>query len=311
VLEERGKDPFTFEQEIRKHLQRGRGKITMSRIYEALRQRERENRSKGTNSPEPAVSAVLPNLGIPEPAEPIGIHSATVEARATSRLIALTDPRSLGAEKFRSLATRLENLRRERELKSVQITSSIVNEGKTLVSANLAITLAAECSAKVLLIEGDLRRPALASRLGLTKLTGLRQWWDTRDQGLAQFMYKLNEWPLFFVAAGGVWEQPSHLLQSRRFAEAFLSLTGAFDWILVDSTPMTPAVDANLWSRLVDGTLLVVREGVAPVNALKKGLEALDNPKLVGIVLNEASEFDRNYYQDQYYTSQDRELYES
>ncbi|HEY2118824.1 MAG TPA: CpsD/CapB family tyrosine-protein kinase [Candidatus Acidoferrum sp.] len=283
----------------------------MSRIYEALRQRERENRSKGLDSPEPVISAVLPNHGIPEPAEPIGIRPAVVEARATSRLVALTEPRSLGAEKFRSLATRLENLRRERALKSVQITSSVVGEGKTLVSANLAITLAAECAAKVLLIEGDLRRPALASRLGLTDLTGLHQWWDTRDQGLTQFLYRLNQWPLFFLAAGGVWDQPSHLLQSRRFADAFLSMTGAFDWIVVDSTPMTPAVDASLWSRLVDGTLLVVREGVAPVNAVKKGLEALDNPKLLGVVLNEASEFDRTYYQDQYYTSQEKELYES
>jgi Mrp family chromosome partitioning ATPase len=64
---------------------------------------------------------------------------------------------------------------------------------------------------------------------------------------------------------------------------------------------MSPTVDANLWSRLVDGTLLVVREGVAPIKALKIGVKGLDNPKWLGIVLNEASEFDRVNYKDQYY----------
>jgi capsular exopolysaccharide synthesis family protein len=282
----------------------------MSRIYEALRRMERESHPPDAGSPDPTTPTGLPNIGIQEPVDPIGVRSAMMEGRATSRLVALTDPTSLGAEKFRSLATRLENLRRERELKSLQITSSIVNEGKTLVSANLAITLAKECAAKVLLVEGDLRRPALSSQLGLTELTGLRQWWDGQDLGMAQFVYRLNQWPLFFLAAGGPWEQPSHFLQSGRFAEAFLSLTSGFDWILVDSTPMSPTADANLWSRLVDGTLLVVREGVAPVKALKKGLQALDNPKLVGIVLNEASDIDRTYYEDQHYTLQEKEKHE-
>jgi Mrp family chromosome partitioning ATPase len=64
---------------------------------------------------------------------------------------------------------------------------------------------------------------------------------------------------------------------------------------------MLPVIDANLWSRLVDGTLLVVREGVAPLKALKNGLQSLDHPKLIGVVVNEASEFDQIDYNGQYY----------
>ena len=64
---------------------------------------------------------------------------------------------------------------------------------------------------------------------------------------------------------------------------------------------MLPIVDANLWSRLVDGTLLIVREGVTPIKALKMGVKGLDNPKWLGVVLNEASDFDRVNYTDQYY----------
>ena len=69
---------------------------------------------------------------------------------------------------------------------------------------------------------------------------------------------------------------------------------------------MLPIVDVNLWSKLLDGTLLVVREGVAPVKALKRGLQALDHPKLIGVVVNEATEFDQVGYEGQYYGGSDR-----
>ncbi len=106
---------------------------------------------------------------------------------------------------------------------------------------------------------------------------------------------------LWFLSAGPPCDQPSQILQSARFAQAFVRLVGGFDWVVVDSTPMSPIVDANLWSRLVDGTLLVVREGVTPIKALKMGVRGLDNPKWLGVVLNEASDFDRVNYTDQYY----------
>jgi capsular exopolysaccharide synthesis family protein len=285
----------------------------MSRLYEAMRRIELERgTATAPDTGQPATPAVSVPPEMPELLKGLrpaaldlrGARPARVEVSAASRLVALTEPRSLGAEKFRSLATRLTNLRRERELKSLQVTSSIVGEGKSLVSANLALTFAMESCSKVLLVEGDMHRPSLPTRLGLSQLTGISQWWGTEQQPITQFLYKLNNWPLWFLAAGGASEQPSQILQSGRFAEAFLKLSGAFDWVIVDSTPMLPTVDSNLWSRLVDGTLLVVREGVAFVNALKKGLQSLDNPKLVGIVLNEASEFDRANYEDQYYAIQ-------
>ena len=288
----------------------------MSRLYEAMRRIELErgtapapdtSQTAAPLAPAASVPPEMPELlkGLrPAALDLRGARPARVEVSVASRLVAITEPRSLGAEKFRSLATRLVNLRRERELKSLQVTSSIVGEGKSLVSANLALTFAMESSSKVLLVEGDMHRPSLSTRLGLSQLTGISQWWRADQQPITQFLYKLNNWPLWFLAAGGASEQPSQILQSGRFAEAFLKLSGAFDWVIVDSTPMLPTVDSNLWSRLVDGTLLVVRENVAFVNALKKGLQSLDNPKLVGIVLNEASEFNRANYEDQYYAIQ-------
>jgi Mrp family chromosome partitioning ATPase len=153
----------------------------------------------------------------------------------------------------------------------------------------------------VLLIEGDLHNPMLAPVFGLGKLPGLIDWWSGATQDIDQSLHQLQDLPLWFLPAGGTYEQPSAILQSPRFADVFAQLSRQFDWIVVDSTPMAPMVDVNLWSRLVDGTLLVVREGIAPVKALKKGLASLDNLKLVGVVFNDTSEFDHANSYDRYY----------
>jgi capsular exopolysaccharide synthesis family protein len=230
-------------------------------------------------------------------------RSVMVQPRPTSRLVAWADPNSLGAEKFRALAVRLDHMRKQHELNSLQVTSSVINEGKTFVAANLAVTLAKYSGANTLLIEGDLHRPTLASIFGLQELQlqGLSDWWAERDQDIARFLVRFNGSALWFLPAGKSFDRPSEILRSAQLAEAFAQLASRFDWIVVDSTPMLPVIDANLWSRLVDGTLLVVREGVAPLKALKNGLQSLDHPKLIGVVVNEASEFDQIDYHGQYY----------
>jgi len=137
-------------------------------------------------------------------------------------------------------------------------------------------------------------------------LKGLNHWWKDSNAVISNYVYRINDLPLWLLPAGGRFDQPGDVLQSARFSEAFTQLAGSFDWIVVDSTPLLPMADPNIWNRLVDGTLLVVREGVAPIKALKKGLASLDNPKLIGVVLNGASEFDRVNYYDQYYAATPR-----
>lgn len=270
----------------------------MSRVYEALRQMEKDQGQVGTSPFPPAVNPWSETAA--QQIELKGVSAVKVKVLPTSRVVALTEPRGFGAEKFRALVTRLENLRRQKEFKSLQITSSVVNEGKSMVAANLAITFVTHSRANVLLLGGDLHRPSLAGLLGLNDLKGLSHWWSNQNEDIEHCLFQLDGMPLWFLGAGMGHEQPSEILQSTRFAEAFNRLAGWFDWIVVDSTPMLPVTDANLWSRLVDGTLLVVREGVASVEALRKGLESLDNLKLIGTVLNEASESDRTGYRDGY-----------
>jgi capsular exopolysaccharide synthesis family protein len=278
----------------------------VSRIYDALRKSEMENLQSAVSKSGPSLPAKVLSSGMAQLLELDGSRSVKIVGSPKTRLVALTDPHSLGAEKFRALATRIDNLRRGRELKSLQVTSGATNDGKTLTSGNLALTLARRSLSKVLLIEGDLHKPALASLFGLDQSIGLSQWWSEPDADIARFIRQLNGMSLWLLTAGNAYDQPSDILRSARFAKTFAELTRWFDWVIVDSTPLQPMVDANLWSRLVDGTLLVVREGVTPIPALKKGLQSLDNPKLIGVVLNEASEIDQvnQYYPD--YLSQEK-----
>lgn len=273
--------------------------------------------------PEPAETAemlrnVMPEAigsrGTVEPNKVLEIEKARsvmVQCPETSRLVTWTDPNSLGAEKFRALAVRLGDMRSQHKLNSLQVTSSVINEGKTFVAANLAVTLAKYSGSKTVLVEGDLHRPALASMFGLKDLQGISDWWSSPDQDIGRFLVRINGAALWFLPAGRACDRPSDILHSARFEEAFAQLAGRFDWIVVDSTPMLPVIDANLWSRLVDGTLLVVREGLAPLKALRDGLRALDRPNLIGVVVNEASEFNQVDYEGQYYgtrNSGDRRL---
>lgn len=273
----------------------------MSRVYEALRRMDLERRGAGGELSEPAQPVEFLQSVVPQPAD-LGNHpTLRIDASAASRLIALTDQQALGAEKFRALATRLENLQSQRELKTFQVTSGLPNEGKTTVATNLAITLAQKPGLKVLLVEGDLHRPAIQSVLGQSNLRGISHWWSEGEGELCAYLYRLGELPLWFLPAGRAVGQPSSILQSARFAEGFLRLTGMFGWIIVDSTPLLPFVDTNLWSRMLDAMLLVAREGVASTKALKKGLEAIDNPNLIGVVLNDATDSDQERYHEKYY----------
>ena len=233
-------------------------------------------------------------------------HRVTLKLSPESRLVAMSDADGLGAEKFRVLVARLEHQHKQCDLKSFQVTSCVISEGKTLISGNVAVTLAKHLSANTLLVEGDLHRPTLASMMGLEKLRGISHWWESRDEDLSNYVYRIDGLPLWFLPAGRPCDHPSDLLRSARFVKAFEKLNREFEWSVVDSTPMVPIVDVNLWSRIVDGTLLVVREGVTPVKALKKGLQALDHPNVIGMVLNDATESTDSKYDGQYYGSSKR-----
>jgi len=214
------------------------------------------------------------------------------------RLVTLADPNSPGAEMFRVLSTRLAHMQNKRPLRKLLITSSEGDEGKSVVSANLALVLAKRAGERTLLIEADLRRPSSAALFTSSPLKGIAEWVEGKLD-LEDILCQISGLPLWFLPAGRPVDEPHPLLESERFAELLQTLSVAFDWVVIDATPMLPMADATSLSRLSDGVLVVVREGHTRRKVLNKALETIEPGKLLGMVLNEASMLQVGY--DRYY----------
>jgi capsular exopolysaccharide synthesis family protein len=224
-----------------------------------------------------------------------------VSLRDDSRLVSVGKEGSLGAEKFRFLAVRLRQLRHSRPLKKILITSSIPQEGKSTVSANLACTLARRKPQKTLLLEGDLRRPNIAAQFGLGKLPGLCEWLSGESQSIN--IYRLESLGVWILPAGSTPQNPLELMQSGRLSPLMEQLEAWFDWIVIDSPPVLPLADTSLWSRLADGILLVTRKGTTEKQQLRRGLEAIDKSKLLGALVNSSANAAHSDYYQRYTSS--------
>ena len=228
-------------------------------------------------------------------------QSVRVVVSPQSELVCITDGESLAAEKFRFLSVRLRHLQQKRPLKRVLITSSMAEEGKSLVAANLACALARRQQQKILLLEGDLRRPSLAKQFGLGKIPGLSELLQG-EPDTAMNIYQLESFGFWILPAGSPPRTPLELIQSRKLS-AFMDNLGAwFDWIVIDSPPVLPLGDTSVWMRLADGILFVTRPGKTTKRQLQRGLEALEQPKLLGALLNGSREAALTEYY--YYASQ-------
>jgi len=227
--------------------------------------------------------------------------SLPISPKLAEHLVSWLDEHTLPAEKFRMLANRVASIGLSRKLKLVHVTSSVMGEGKSLVSANLAVTLARRRpDQKVLLLEGDLRKPSLARVFGTNPIPGFGEWWESGLREGIPPVYRLEGLHLWLLPAG-VTERPTDIMQSPRLPQILADLTTLFDWVVIDSPPLLPVADSGIWARLADGTILVVRAGVPPAKAIRKGLESLDNARLIGVVLNDASDEERGQYYNQYY----------
>ena len=299
----------------------------MSHIFEALQRAEAE-RSGGDLPQAPASvaellehalakgdhadsAAALSQTAAVDGLEAEILSSARVVVptpASDARLVCLTDQGSLAAEKFRVLGLRLRNLREKRPLKRIVVTSTIPEEGKSLSAANLALNQSRSKLLRTLLVDGDLRRPALASRFGLSRtLPGLTECLRG-EKPLSEVLYKLNGTNLWFLPSGIPPENPLDLMQAGRMSDLLNRLGNFFDWIIIDCPPVYPLADATFWMKLSDGVILITREGVSEKKPLKRLSETIDRSILLGIVVNSCSSGDhKNYYQRYGAPSQSRE----
>jgi polysaccharide biosynthesis transport protein len=188
-------------------------------------------------------------------------------------------------EAFRTLGSSvmLEAVGRKKVLRSIVVTSSQPGEGKTTVSVNLAIALAQQGS-RVILVDADLRRPAVHRALGFRNI-----------RGLSGYLSGLNDWAscvlpglspgLDTLPAGRSAMNPIALLSSTRMRILISQLLEEYDYLIIDSPALMPnLMDARVLAGLVDGSLMVVRSGMAPRDYVIRARKLLTN--VVGVVLN-------------------------
>jgi capsular exopolysaccharide synthesis family protein len=224
-------------------------------------------------------------------------QSLQVAHSPEQRLVCYTDNASPTAEAFRLLSVRLRDLRQARPLKKVLITSSVPQEGKSTVAANLAWALARKAEERTLLLDGDVRRPAQLRIHNLSNVPGLCELLQG-SRSLTESIYRLEHNGPWLMPAGRAPNDPLELFQSAKLPLLMDQLASLFDWIIVDSPPVLPLADTSVWTRLVDGTLLVTREGTTGKRLLERGLKALDTGKLIGALLNcaQTSTYNSYYY---------------
>lgn len=201
------------------------------------------------------------------------------------------------AEQFRTLRSRLYQLREAVPLKKILITSALASEGKTFVATNLAQAIAQEKERKVLLIDADLRSPALHKPLGASAAPGLADYLrgHASDPEIIQHGQPGN---LCFIPAGTSGSDTSELLSNGGLEKLLDRLAPLFDWVVVDSPPCLPVSDANVLAGLCDGVLMVLRARSTPSAAATKARKELQQRKLIGVVMNAVEELETygSYY---------------
>ena len=208
-----------------------------------------------------------------------------------SRLLVFNtaSPATPGAEQFRTLRSRLYRIRENQKLRSIVVSSALPAEGKTVVSANLAKVFAHQRGCRVLLMDCDLRSPALHKLLGAPQTPGIAEYLEGR-KNQTDILQSDQQSGLCFIPAGHHTSHPSELISNGRLKKLLDRFYDAFDWIILDSPPTVPVADASVLAGMCDGVLLIVRAGSTPHEACQRARAELKDAHVLGVVLNGAEE---------------------
>ncbi|TQS41393.1 polysaccharide biosynthesis tyrosine autokinase [Cryptosporangium phraense] len=209
---------------------------------------------------------------------------------------------TLGAEAFKRLQANIRFLSVDRKIRSLVVTGSVPDEGKTTTAANLAVALA-QAGDPTILVDGDLRRGRLSDLFALSRGVGLTSvlLGDVAVSDAAQRWR--HDLPLLILPSGPTPPNPVELLGSTRLSDTVDALVDDGFTVIFDSPPLVPVVDAALLAQATDGALLVVRVGKTRSDQIISSVEALraTGSQILGVVANRVQrEPGHSYYSDVY-----------
>lgn len=216
------------------------------------------------------------------------------------RIIVQSDPESSLAEAFKNIRTGIVFSAPPDALKAILMTSTVPSEGKTLVSANLAATIAMDGN-NTLLVDSDMRRPTIHNTFKMDNATGLSNYL-TGSIGMDGIINSTFIENLSFVCAGPTPPNPSGLLGSYKMEEFIKEARKKFDRVIIDGPPLIGVSDGIILSKLVDGTLLVIRFGTASRDVVARAKQCLVEvgTNIIGVILNDV-DIEKEAYYSKYY----------
>jgi protein-tyrosine kinase len=234
---------------------------------------------------------------------PVTMRSAEIVPRLAPQLAekVIVDSRVLPAsrEQYRALAALLIDAQAESGTKVVMIASAVPAEGKTLTACNLALTLSESFHKRVLLIDGDLRRPTLHDMFRLNAASGLTDALSSPED--RKLLIRQVSSRLAVLPAGRPDSDPMAILVSDRMRHLLDEAREAFDWVIIDTPPLVMLPDANLLAPMADGVVLVVRAASTPHALVHRAIEAVGKARTIGVVLNQAEPQNEGSYGGYYY----------
>jgi len=216
----------------------------------------------------------------------------------------LKGPKSFTGESLKNIRTMIGFSAAGSQMKSLLVTSTGQGEGKTFITMSLAMVFS-HLGERVLLIEGDLRRPSLHKRFRLSKEKGLSHFLahGKSPDELTDLIQNPGLENLDVLVCGQLPPNPSELLSTPRLEALIHWAKRKYDRILVDGTPIFPITDAILWSRFCDASIFVVKFGATNGNLASKAVAKLreGGPKIAGAIVNQVTAKANSYYGDYYY----------
>jgi protein-tyrosine kinase len=193
------------------------------------------------------------------------------------------------AEQFRTMRTRLYQLRSSQPIQTLLVTSAVAGEGKTFVTTNLAQAIVHQPDRRALIIDADLRRARLHLPFGAPTAPGLTDYLRGEADEMAIIQHG-QEGNLCLIPGGKEITNPTELLSNGRLKKLLDRMKPVFDWVILDSPPCVPLADASILAALCDAVILVVRAGSTRTDVAQKACQELQGRNVVGVVLNAIDE---------------------
>lgn len=220
-----------------------------------------------------------------------------------NELIVENDPKSPISEIFRTLRTNIQFMSSKDKNKTVLITSTSQGEGKSWITANLAVVFA-NSGKKVLLIDSDMRLARQYKIFGISPIPGISNLLSGLIEDEKEVIQTIDGIEnLSIIPAGDIPPNPSELLTSDEFNKILKKLKKSYDVIIVDGPPVSLVTDGLLISRIVDNTIVVVENKRVKKEQLKNVINSIKNVggKIAGVVLNKTENYSKQYKNSYYY----------